>query len=294
MHKMKIAEIYTKIVPYPIRKLIAPVHAKKVHKATLQDIKNGKFCKDNPNECAYMLAKNEVFIFPYKWAEKYNSMPIDVYRDNSVNMRFVVTQNGKRLYFPKKYSKERIQSYYRGLLVEQDFHSPHYYFDPQSAELHNGILFDVGGAEGFISLSVVDNVSEVYIFECDDNWIEPLRKTFEDYDKVHIINKYVSDNNDENCVTIDKIAGSRKNIILKIDVEGMEKNVLDGATLTLKKPDTRIYVCTYHKPDDEEILSNYLHKFGYTIEQSEGFMFIGVGRKHKESFRKGLIRAYKA
>ena len=70
----------------------------------------------------------------------------------------------------------------------------------------------------------------------------------------------------------------------------MEKSVLYGAEKTLRKSDTKVFVCTYHNKEDEKVLGGLLQGYGFEIEKSEGYMFYG-GKD--AGFRKGMIRAWK-
>ena len=61
------------------------------------------------------------------------------------------------------------------------------------SSLEDVTLLDVGAAEGFFALSVIEHVKEIILFECDVEWIKALEATFKPWkDKVFIINKYVS------------------------------------------------------------------------------------------------------
>ena len=175
--------------------------------------------------------------------------------------------------------------------MEQEPESAHYYFNPSDNMLKNTVFFDVGGAEGFISLKVIPFVDKIILFECDKDWIKALKTTFEPWgDKVKIVHKYAGDKTNENIVKIDDFAVSEKNVVLKLDVEGMEKSVLYGAEKTLRKSDTKVFVCTYHNKEDEKVLGGLLQGYGFEIEKSEGYMFYG-GKD--AGFRKGMIRAWK-
>ncbi len=68
----------------------------------------------------------------------------------------------------------------------------------------NDILSDIGAAEGNFSLSVIDKVQHVYLFETDNDWIEALEKTFEPWkEKVSIIHKFVGNKDTDTCITLD-------------------------------------------------------------------------------------------
>lgn len=243
------------------------------------------------SECEYMIEKNQICAIPYKWTEEYTEKEIKVFHDKEKKMPFVMVED-KKLYFPKKFSHKYIKKYFLSLLVEQDARSPHYYFDIRNEKIENAIWCDVGAAEGYISLRVIEKVKKVYLFECDNDWIDALKATFEPWkDKVEIVNKYASNEESDKFVRLDSIKFADTDlIILKLDVEGMEKQVLDGASDILNREMVQVYCCTYHKKDDERELGQYLVNLGFDIEKSINYMFYG-GKD--ASFRRGIIRARK-
>ena len=82
--------------------------------------------------------------------------------------------------------------------------SPHRYLTESFTIGQNDVLADIGAAEGNFSLAVIEKVKKIYIFEYDQEWIEALRATFAPWsDKVEIINKFVSDKNDEYHIRFD-------------------------------------------------------------------------------------------
>ena len=99
--------------------------------------------------------------------------------------------------------KEAVRTY-RSLEEEQDLHSPHYYFFDGLTLSENSVVADIGVAEGNFGLKIVDRVKELYLFECDAGWIEALEATFEPWkDKVHIVNRFVSDTTSSDTVRLD-------------------------------------------------------------------------------------------
>ena len=159
---------------------------------------------------------------------------------------------------------------------EQNEYSPHRYISHYVKVEEGDVVFDVGAAEGNFSLEIIDMVSHVYLFEYDDMWIEALNRTFAPYrDKVTIIKKLISDIDSENAITIDTVVNEYKIDginLLKMDVEGYERNVLKGASNSIdSKLIKKLYVCIYHLPDDEMVITNCL-KDEYNVELSEGYM----------------------
>lgn len=65
---------------------------------------------------------------------------------------------------------------------------------------------------------------------------------------------------------------------IKADIEGSERDMLKGAYETIKKFHPKISICTYHLPDDKEILENLLKDIepGYVIEHKWKKMYAYV------------------
>jgi len=142
-------------------------------------------------------------VFPYEFSKKYHASDIDVFFDKTSQTRYVVHEN-KRLYFPENWENNHIRAYYNGLCIEQDKDSPHRY-DVDCYAVKNGdVIADVGAAEGIWALNNAEKASKIYLFECNQEWIKALRKTFEPWkEKVVIVNKYISNNNYDKNITLD-------------------------------------------------------------------------------------------
>ena len=242
------------------------------------------------------LKNNAMAVFPYEFQNKYIANKVEVFKDREKGLRYVIHE-GKRLYFKRRWGKQKIQNLFNLLSKEQDIRSPHRYLSEQFNFENGEVLVDVGVAEGNFALSVVEKASRLILFEADREWIEPLNATFEPWkDKVLIVNKFVSDITNSTHTTIDDfISPGETPIFLKIDVEGAESRLLKGSKriLSAQKP-LKVAVCTYHKQEDEKEFNALLNQFGFTSCCSEGYMLFFYDKKMKAPyFRRGLIRAEK-
>jgi len=245
-------------------------------------------------EVIHYIENNEVRILPYKFHSNYSPDKIEVIYDPERGMRYVI-QDGKRLYFKKRWSEKRIQRAYCDLMREQDQESPHRYLTDLFTIGNNDVLADIGAAEGNFSLAVIERVKKVYLFEYDQEWIEALRATFSPWpDKVEIINKFVSVKNDKNNIRFDTFFETGKDVtFLKIDVDGAEDIVLSSCESVFKTSKSfKVALCTYHKQEDEKVFTRMLKDYGFAVTPSKGFMINYYDKKLKAPYlRRGLIRA---
>jgi predicted RNA methylase len=243
------------------------------------------------------LKNNPIAIFPYDYQKKYKPEDVTVYTDSDNEMKYVL-HGGKRLYFKKSLSKDIIQRCYNGLLVEQDTESPHCYETSEFNVAEGDTVADIGSAEGNFALSVVEKAKKLYLFETDEEWIEVLKATFAPWkEKVVIVNKYVSDNNDGDCITLDKFFAQEKVDFIKADIEGAETQLLEGAKEILsRQTPMKTVLCTYHKHHDADILNRMLTEMGFSTQFSNGYMIFYYeyfDKLQPPYLRKGLIRAVK-
>ncbi|MCL2289962.1 MAG: FkbM family methyltransferase [Bacteroidetes bacterium] len=238
------------------------------------------------NRMYAFMGKHGLTQCPYPFVLEYKNRQISYFFDEQSNM-FYINHAGKKLYFPKTYKEKEIVSMYKTLIMEQDIRSPHQYVKNIN-RLKGKILLDIGAAEALFSLDAIELVNYVYIFECDENWIEALTATFEPWkNKIMIVRKYVTDINDENNITIDRfLEGKEKtNLFLKMDIEGYEQVALKGASDILKEAhDIDFSICTYHKENDVVEIANILQTYGLEYEQTDGYLHRG------KDFRKAIIR----
>ncbi len=226
-----------------------------------------------------------------KYFDQYKNIPI--YLDPINKLPYIV-HAGKRLYFPKIYSDKQIRLNYAQFLYEMDKESPHLYCNNPD-ELCSKVLFDCGVAEGLFPLTYIDYLDKIVLFECDSLWIEALKATFEPYkEKVMIVNAYVSDCVTDNSITLDYFADNHnlRPTFIKMDIEGFEEKALRGASkLLLESPNLTCAICTYHTPEAETNIVNYMTEAGFVPSYNQGFMFFYFEEQVKPPYlRRGVVR----
>ncbi len=208
----------------------------------------------------------------FTFREEYERQSFPVFEDKERHMHYVLNKNGNRLYFQRNMAVEKIEKYYRILAMEQDVRSPHHYLDSME-EVKGKTFVDVGCAEGFTSLEVIEYVSHIYLFEQDEMWVEALNATFEPWkDKVTIIPKYVSDNNSEQHITLDYFFQDmeKTQLYIKMDIEGAERYALQGGKNLFMNNSLKFAICTYHG-NDNIVVAEILRKYGCEFIEQYGF-----------------------
>lgn len=240
------------------------------------------------------LRRHAISTFPAKFAEKYKEEDIVVEKDAKNGLLYVL-QDGKKLYFKRSYNVTTVRKLYNGLRMEQDEQSPHRYMDSSFCVADGDVFFDIGSAEGNMLLANIEKVSHAVLFERDKGWIEALQATFAPWrEKVTIVDRYVSDRDDEINVSIDsflKTYNMRPNFI-KMDVEGAEQTVLQGMQQLLSSGNLKVALCTYHQYGDYDTFYQTFTEKGATVTPSKGVMlFLNDTKGMKPPyFRKGLLR----
>jgi hypothetical protein len=285
--------IYRILVPKPLRTFILK---KTLRKKILKhfDFLSADEVNDEQREVLRFLRNNPLKIFPYQFNDNYSADKVKVIYDTEKGMRYVM-QDGKRLYFKKRWSEERIKRAYSDLFREQDINSPHRYLSESFTLGNDDVVADIGAAEGNFSLSVIEKIRKVYLFEYDREWIEALKATFYPWsEKVEIISKYVSDIDDESHIRFDTFYKDKKDItFIKIDVDGAESIVLSSCKEVFQSGNNlKLALCTYHKNNDEKEFTRLLKDHGFSITPSRGYMIHYYDKKMKAPYlRRGLIRA---
>ncbi|GMO16669.1 MAG: hypothetical protein Pg6A_02740 [Termitinemataceae bacterium] len=240
-------------------------------------------------------------VFPYEFTRKYSAAVVNVFYDVSCKMCFVL-HNNKKLYFPQTYSVETSQNYYIGLCLEQDEQSPHRYETKEFTVQDGEVIADIGAAEGIWALNYAEKAKKIYLFECENHWIEALKKTFEPWqEKTVIVNKYISNTNSGNKLSIDEFFKDKEINFIKADIEGAELELLEGGMDLLSngmknglRGGGKLLLCAYHRYGDEQKLKEILENAGWTTEYSNRYMLFIYDEELKPPYiRRGLIRAVK-
>jgi len=298
-----IKAFYHFITLYPIRKKISYFrkerkmrkrHEKmqRLRQNVIQFLEENADSEEKQNILFYLKNHSRFPVFPYPYTEAYLPERIKVQRDAD-GFSYVV-HHGKRLYGKKCWSIERFQEYYNSLLLEQDAASPHRYLKAGRYPIKGDIIADIGAAEGFFALDVIEQAGKVYLFECDKDWLEPLRRTFHPWlDKVVFVHKFVGDVTRRNTVTLDDYFRGKKLDYLKADIEGAEAALLLGGGNTFSKLKQAL-LCAYHRQQDEEIILNYLCRYGFSAEVNPGYMLYFLDSAFCAPYlRRGVIYAQK-
>jgi hypothetical protein len=250
---------------------------------------------------------NQFSAFPYNFTKNYSlihALKIKVYLDESSKMKYVLHEN-KRLYFPKTWNSMQIRHYYNTLLREQEVDSPQRYETPAYNGKNGDVIADIGAAEGIWALARADSAAKIYLFECGEEWISALEKTFAPWkEKVVIVNKYISNVTNEvidgvgggyASITLDDFVNGGKINFIKADIEGMQLKLLQGGIKTITEADDlKLLLCTYHRNNDADDLRAFLEEKGFITEYSKGYMILFWDKTLKAPYlRRGLIRASK-
>lgn len=244
------------------------------------------------------LKKKDLHVFNYDFAEKYRDMNFNIEFDESCEMYFVYHEGGKRLYFAKSLgNREKVLEYYKSILIEQDWESPHRYTDEEFDVLDGDVVVDVGAAEGNFSLQVIDRISKLYIIESDDEWITALKETFKSYGhKVTILKSFVTSMDLGKYAMLDSLVKESVNFI-KMDIEGNEWDALLGAKeLIARSQNVKCAICAYHADCDEFLIKDVFSKYGMESSTTAGWMwFPETVRQTYVSTRlcRGIVRGVK-
>lgn len=237
-------------------------------------------------------------VFNYPFAKEYTKK-IKFTKDRKNGLYYMITKEGHRMYMKRGLSKRRMQKTCAFLEVEQHQQSPHNYCFEPLAISSDTVIADIGSAEGNFGLKFIDKIKKLYLFEVEPEWIEALEATFEPWkDKVVIVNRFVGNKDDAQTVKLDTFFNTIKPTLLKIDVEGAEKDVFAGAERLIRDGIADVLCCTYHRHGDDVAFTKYMEDKNYKVTHSQKFMlhiseYSGWGTRMKSpiDFRRGLIHA---
>jgi hypothetical protein len=284
-----------KITPEPVRALYRAYKPDRMKTTIIKYLKS--VSKNDRNTEAQDILRHlkhhPLSMLPYSYTKKYNPRNVVVYRDENLQMHYVLHDN-KRLYFKKAWDKEHIKNSYNSLLIEQDIESPHRYETPEFHVSESDVVVDAGVAEGNFALEVVERAKELYLFESDKDWIEPLQATFAPWkNKVVVVNKCISDKYVDGVI-LDDFFENKKIDFIKADIEGDEPKLLAGAKAILSRQTSmKIVLCTYHKYNDATECNEILLKNGFRTEFSKGYMIFLSDKLVPPYLRQCLVRAVK-
>ncbi|MGN0047616.1 MAG: methyltransferase [Bacteroides sp.] len=208
----------------------------------------------------------------YEFREEYEAMRVEVQQDAERNLPYVINRQGRRLYFKRGTPVDKIERMYRALVMEQDPRSPHHYLDCTD-EAKGYTWVDAGCAEGYTSLEVVEEAGHLYLFECDEAWIEALEATFVPWrEKVTIVRRWVGSSDDDMGVCLDSYFRTidAPRLFLKMDIEGAEPKALQGCKELFATRNVRFAICTYHH-NDEQTIPPLLKKYGCRFVGQTGY-----------------------
>lgn len=182
------------------------------------------------------------------------------------------------------------------------------------------IVFDLGANIGMFSCVAAVKGGKVFAFEPTPKTITYLKRNAALYENIVVVEAAVSDKDGEAEFAINDLSGENVNIgsntlfaekmedhclfdtikvktvsldsfvkthhiervdFIKADIEGAERYMLEGAKEILKKYAPKLSLCTYHLPDDPEVMKNIILKYNpdYVIEQGEHKMYAYVKKK---------------
>ncbi len=243
-------------------------------------------------ERGWITTYNQEFADKYAGAGKVSM----VFYDEACKMHYV-DWDGKRMYYPRGYSKENVAVQANFARMEQDQESPHCYLGEGFDVCEGDVVIDAGVAEGNFALGIVEKAGKVYLVECGHHWVEALEQTFRPWkEKVVIIEGMLGEKSEGGYVSIDSIVKEEEINFIKMDIEGSENAALKGASKLLRKSrNLKCAVCAYHKKNAEKDIKKIFETHGFTTATTRGYMFFkdDLDSWVDGEFRRGIVRAMK-
>ena len=267
--------------------LLKYLMARKYKDSQDEDVKNAiKYWDQNPIS----------FFNQYQYAETGYDR---IYWDQDENMPYT-EYKGHKLYYPRTYSGFIYKDHciyarsYRAM--EQAKGSPHQYLTNEIFIKKGDVVIDAGAREGDFALPYIDEISKLYIFESDLEWVKALQATYREYEeKVTVIPKMLGNCVNDEMTTLQETLGEQKVDFIKMDIEGAEVSVLESSEDILRRNDIRCAICSYHRKGDAFALKEILERNDYQTENSGGqVVFVADVNIFRDlDFRKAMVYAHK-
>lgn len=239
----------------------------------------------------YIVQNNTLWQIPFKFLQAFQWQLEKRIRKS---MRIKTLMNGKLSYlFPNTPSAS--------CLVYADYPDKPALLALRQLADHNMVFLDIGANIGFYSLLLADKVKSVFAFEAHPDTVTLLRQNFSlnQIPLSYVIPKAVAEtcqpirfsnfksgspvnhrlnhglNQAQEAITIDAITldtfardyalSAEDNYIVKLDVEGAEMQVLEGATQFLTRFNVRAILFEQLTPEDHQV-AHQLETLGYRIQ----------------------------
>jgi hypothetical protein len=240
-------------------------------------------------EAIQELKKNKKLMIPFRYIKKYDKLAFDVIDSEYPSLKI----NNNIVYFPTNTNRRDILGAVKTHFIEQDVESPHKYFiDKTEIQGHTAIL--VGASDGLLALDIIDSFKHIFLIESDNNWIEPLRKTFAPYkEKITIINTYASDLTTDKEKKLDDLFANYEYSIdfLQADVEGAAIKLLKGTEIILNRYRPKLAIACYHSHDEAMEIEDLIKILNYKISYSQKFVYLWMQDLKPPYLRKGVLYA---
>lgn len=180
-------------------------------------------------------------------------------------------------------------------------------------QINNGdVVFDCGANIGLFSMVAAAKGAKVYAFEPVPGVIQHLEQARKIHPSIEIIGEALSDRSGKARISLSSGANTGNSFILpagdqsieivttsvdefvasrklervdfiKADIEGAERLMLSGAADTLRRFAPKLSICTYHLPDDKEVLEAIIRNANpdYVIEHKWQKLYAHVPRASK-------------